>query len=597
MQNSAYPDISITPAIDLCRRVKRAVGDLFGISDKAREISALADRLESETAQVMDHRVPGTVIALVGGKNMGKTTLASLLVEEDNTAEELRRHAGVSNDTLRMTWVGVTALGDLDSTREEFLRGTPVLGRDCWLLDCPSFAGISTSERDSAQYALLLADVNVLIVDEITMRAGINATALEAADGSVILPVVRKGGLAADWHEGANERGFCDSVVNFIQRLRSHLPGSRITEAVVVPEFKQWGSTAEEARQAVEHCRSLVREALRRALREQRTGSRRETMVRNKVKEFRMELQRKFTDASRLRSPLEKLDEQQRNLPVTVAENLLGSEMLLRTGVRSHALWRAPSEVWMIWFPFRSITWLLALTGGAWDRLVLAMAGSLPSLALTYFSAARNVRSLSQIKRQAQSALRPRFERALVDRLRPALCEFQDGVGALLEPDEKQNVPRNALSSADLRICGFDAVREASATIFAKCLEAHRVPRWWLQFCGLAATSFFGWLLWHPLRALYERFLQASAWEDFPAPATSMVLTSVLLSTIPVLVLGVVCLSFGIAMARVGACAASIRERHMQEIAKLAANGTLRLELANPQVEAARFLLSLTTPE
>ena len=618
MSASSPPAANITQAADLSRRVQAAAQDLFGQTEKGHDLVLLAKRLESETAEVMDHRVPGTVIAFVGGKNAGKTTLASLLVDGADSAQELQRHAGLEKDTLRLGWIGVTPPSDLKPEREEFMGGTSVFGRDCWLLDCPSFAGETNAEKDAAAYALLLADLNVLVVAAALMRAGINATELKNGNGSVVLPVVRKEKDEIDdktsWEAETQASKFRESVDNFVRRLRADLPDSKILEPVIVPDFKGWGGTLQEAE---EICRSRVREALRRAIELAVVTPRREKMARDRIQKFCVELRHRFaSDIKKLQKPLEELECQRRKLPTEVAESFLGPDHLLRAVVRSRLLWRAASEVWLLWFPFRSITWLLALTAGAWDRLFLALAGSTPSLVLTYFTAARNVKDLAKLKSLPDETLRAHFERALAERLQPALNQFQDGVCELVETKDVEDLPPSTSSSGggirdftaklirlprspstisrrEIRVSGFDSVKDTSARIFADHLEAHRVPIWWMQTWGLVTTSAFGWLVWHPMRSLYQRFLEATAWQEFPTPSPSMIVTSVLLSALPVFVAGLLCLAFGMAIARVAKCAAAIRDSHHNKIKELGDKGILRLSLTSPQVEAARTLMSL----
>ena len=591
--NSSSREIHNTQVADLSIRVQTAAQDLFGQTDKAHNLILLAKRLESETAEVMDHRVAGTVIAFVGGKNAGKTTLASLMVDDADLAQELQRNAGLEKDTIRLGWIGTTPPKELNPEREVFMRGASVLGSDCWLLDCPSFAGSTSAEKDIASYALLLADINVLVVTEAEMRADINATELKSGNGSLVIPVVRKEklGVDGDWEAETQETKFRESTNNFLQHLRVALPDSHILDPIIVPDFKCSGRTHQEAE---ETCRSRVREALYRARGVELITSRREKMSRAKIRKFHLELRRLFSfEFERLGGSLKELENQENELPAKVAERFLGPDYQLRTVLRSRLLWRAASEVWLVWFPFRSITWLLALTSGAWDRLFLALAGSTPSLVLTYCAAAKNLRDIAALQSLQNDTLRSHFERDLAERLQPALQQFQDGARELLGGEDRSSLQRSTVSTMDIRITGFDAVKDASAHIFTDCLEAHRVPTWWMQTWGLFAASIFGWLAWHPMCSLYHRFLEATAWQDFPAPATSMIITSVLLSVLPVFLLAIICLAFGIAIARVNKCVAAVRQRHHDEITKLAANGTLRLELKTPQVEAARTLLSL----
>jgi hypothetical protein len=594
MSNS-FPAIASTSGSELARRVKRAAQDLFGLTTRGNEIAALADLLEEDVATVMERRVPGTVIAFVGGKNAGKTTLVSLLVEGD-LRQELQRNAGNNKDTIHLCWVGGQAPKQLDKNREEFLVATPQMGSDCWLLDCPSYAAGSTVESDGADYGLLLADINILVVTEAEIRSQINVTKITSANGSIVVPVVRKEASESEWTQKCSDPDFLESVEHFEQRLRKNLPESKILPSVVVPRFETWGSTPSERKKAEELCARLLRDAVRHALLSVGMAPRRETMAKNREHSFRIELKRKLGgEIERLRGPLDQLKTAKEQLPAQVIESLVGSEEVLSAGVRSRMLMNAPSKLWMIWFPFRSITWLLALTAGAWDRLILAMAGNVPSLALTFFTAARNVRNLGQLKRQTNAAFRPQLERALIDRLRPSLAAVHVVVLGLVSANDSLSLPRTALSRADLRLHGFDAMKEASAGIFTSCLKEFRVPVWWMQICGLAATSVFGWLIWHPLRSLYDRYLEANAWQDFPTPEASMIITSMLLSVTPVLLVSIVCLSIGMALAHVDQCVSTITQRHNEATKKLAKEGILRLELANPQVEAALHLLTISS--
>ncbi|MFM9116481.1 MAG: hypothetical protein ACKOU6_10025 [Planctomycetota bacterium] len=349
----------------------------------------------------------------------------------------------------------------------------------------------------------------------------------------------------------------------------------------------------------------------------------------------------------RVLAPIEQLETLTHHLPERLLAELVGEEdevrLALRPRLRADWIERTPS----ICFPYRSLLGLLAITAGAWDRLALSLIGSLPSLVLTALQAARNARDFTLASRQLLAGLSERVERLLRDEFRGAIRQFRVAVSASLPVDlaaseralraeasvagvRGSGVPvagelvAGALGGAaagdlavrpdtaaahgeadGIRIVGLEGAEADSRRILQEVVRARRSLTSVVYAFAWLATGCFLFLLTGPLVALYRAYLiahhdallaGASQWQEFPAPTGGMLLSSLVLSVLPVFVVALGALTWCCRAARVRVAAVDIRQRHRDALQQRFESGALRIELTDPQLDAARQLLALTKP-
>ncbi|MFM9069458.1 MAG: hypothetical protein ACKOUR_19305, partial [Planctomycetota bacterium] len=339
----------------------------------------------------------------------------------------------------------------------------------------------------------------------------------------------------------------------------------------------------------------------------------------------------------RVLAPIEQLETLTHHLPERLLAELVGEEdevrLALRPRLRADWIERTPS----ICFPYRSLLGLLAITAGAWDRLALSLIGSLPSLVLTALQAARNARDFTLASRQLLAGLSERVERLLRDEFRGAIRQFRVAVSASLPvdlaaseralavdtagPGTRGGGALHAAAAGDLavrpdtaaahgeadgiRIVGLEGAEADSRRILQEVVRARRSLTSVVYAFAWLATGCFLFLLTGPLVALYRAYLiahhdallaGASQWQEFPAPTGGMLLSSLVLSVLPVFVVALGALTWCCRVARVRAAAVDIRQRHRDALQQRFESGALRIELTDPQLDAARQLLALTKP-
>jgi len=256
-----------------------------------------------------------------------------------------------------------------------------------------------------------------------------------------------------------------------------------------------------------------------------------------------------------------------------------------------------------IWFPYRSLIGVLNLTQGAWDRLVLSLSGSLPSLISSAWTTAKNIGQMQSLESDMRSGLRQRCDALVRDRLGPLISRFQQELDPVREQTATKLQPGSDRGQyAYLR--GIDALQQQSHQILEQEIDRSSVRSWTAQMLGLIGTAMFWTLLSGPIFSLYAKYFRASTTvlvemrdhlELFPAPEWSMLLTSILLSVIPTAIYAMLVITFTQRSARVAACADRIAERHATEISSLQREGVLRLELEDPVLAEAEFLVTAGT--
>jgi len=298
-------------------------------------------------------------------------------------------------------------------------------------------------------------------------------------------------------------------------------------------------------------------------------------------------------------------------LPVEVAETLVGRGGPLRAVIRSRLRMSLLTETAAIWFPYKSILGLLNLTHGAWDRVLLTLSGSLPSLVTAVWTTTKNLSSERGAQQDFRDGLQRRSAAAVADRLGPLVMRFRSELMELRhqQPSEMAHLREPSLRDSSSQIAylsGIDALQESSQRIFDDEVDRVCVSRLMVGLFGLIATLIFWFLMSGVVVTIYRDFFNATYeslitqdgnLEHFPHPKFSMMATSLILSLLPTSLFAMLVISLAQGRRRVVGAETRIRQLHHETIERMQRDGILRLRWDEPILADAEFLLSAGAAE
>ena len=586
------------PGESFLRRVRAATTNVLGESQTGRQVLELCDEHAEARRMILQDRSPGaTVIAVVGATGQGKSWLIRQLVRKSPVSKSIRSGNNANEATEKLVWVGPVPPADLDNRFEVYMHceasKMQPLNMPYLLVDSPG----STDERRAisavASRALSLASVLLLVVRRDQLRSQAVGMLTEASEGTVVIPVVN----------AVRERdASLDSDIDaFLAQMRTIAPTSAFATPVIIDDFEIGGRTEEEvgAQAAETVCQHLTDE-LGNSWEGDRRRSARLTALDGR---FRAALNNTLSDRlPGLTQAVRRLNDEATKLPAEVAETLVGGGGPLRAAIRSRLRLSLLAETPAICFPYRSQLGLLNLTHGAWDRVLLSLSGSLPSLVGAIWSSTKNLAKQAGAEEDVRDGLRKRSSAAVKDRLTPLAQRFREELAQLRE----QRGQKLSLTDDDSRsqlayLSGLDALQEHSHKIFEEEVNAESIlPATALIFAILGAGVFW-FLMSGPILALYTQYFSASFdtfrnlsgdLNAFPRPDFSMIFTSLLVSIIPTALFAMIVLTIAQSAGRVSRAEEKIRGRHHESIVRLQQDGVLRLRWDDPLLADAEFLLS-----
>ena len=583
------------------RRVRAAAAHVLDDGPTGRAVIALCDDHHEARQMILQDRSGGaSVIAVAGATGQGKSWLIRQLVRKSNIVSAIRSGNNADEATEKLLWIGPQPPADLDTRHETFLHcdasqmqsiGTPYL-----LVDSPGSTDDRRAIAGVASRALSLASVILLVVRRDQLRSEAVGMLAEASEGTLVVPVVnavrqKDSALGAD-------------VDAFIAHMRDIAPRSIIVSPILVNDFEiDQRSESEEGSHAAEAIATRLQEERGMTWQGDRRRSVRLAALDDR---FRAALHTVLSDQlPGLTSAVSRLNNEAIKLPGEVAETLIGEGGPLRAAVRSRLRLSLLTDTAAIWFPYRTQLGLLNLTHGAWDRVLLSLSGSLPSLVGTVWTSTKNLTSSRDAQQDVRDGLRQRSAAAVTDRLEPLAHRFRDEITALRttktsSPDRNSRMNDGSRSRVAF-LAGIDALQEKSQNIFETEVERVSVSRATAVLCALIGTLLFWFLMAGPVVALYRQYFDASYTtlrdfsgnlDAFPKPDFSMMLTSLIVSILPTSLFAMLVLSLAQSRSRVLRAESRIRSMHEESIAHLQKEGVLRLQWDDPLLADAEFLLS-----
>ncbi|MFK8112378.1 MAG: hypothetical protein AB8B91_09255 [Rubripirellula sp.] len=587
------------PGREFLGRVRRAATNVLADSPTGREVLELCDDHDEARRMVLEDRSSGmNVIAVVGATGQGKSWLIRQLIHDPSVSNAIRSGNNASEATERLIWVGPKPPADLDSNHEQYIHcknaSMQSIGSGYLLVDAPGATDDRRAIAAVAARALSLASVLLVVVRRDQLRSEVIASLAEASEGTIVIPIVN----AVRSHDDQLDT----DVEAFVARMRQAAPTSMIVSPVIIDDFEVDGRSEQSiGKIAAEDVATNLQSELGNSWEGDR---RRSTRLAALDARFRAALHSVLSDQlPGLTGAVRRLNNEARELPIEVAESLVGSGGPLRAAVRSRLRLALLTDTDAIWFPYRSILGILNLTHGAWDRVLMSLSGSLPSLVSAVWSTTKNLTAARGAEEDIRDGLQRRSAAAVTDRLGPLAARFRDELAELR--NEKQaggkSIAGDRPHSQVAFLSGIDTLQETSARIFDEEVDRVATNRAPALLFGLIGMLIFWFLMAGPIVALYRGYFDASYatlsefagdLDRFPRPDMSMMLTSFMLSLLPTAFFAMIVLSLAQGRSRVDRVERRIRERHHESINRLQEDGVLQLRWDEPLLADAEFLLS-----
>lgn len=594
---SSLPQSSAEPEDVYLRRVRQATVSVLGDSGVGRAVRQLCDSHAEVRRSITTDRASGAmVVAIVGATGQGKSWLMRQFIKSPNVVAAIRSGNNLDEATERIIWVGPIPPANLDVRHEQYLHcpsdqmhslRVPYL-----LVDSPGATDNRRDVAETARLALSMASVLLVVVRRDQLRSHTVDMLAAASEGSLVVPVINAISEVNDTVRTDTEA--------FVARIRRAAPLSQVTASVYIPDFEKGNRTeatvGSEAVSAIDQSLSaelaqgdsLGRTVHRLAAMDARFRTALHTSLHNQL--------------PGLTAAVKRLHEEARALPEEIAESLVGGGPSLRAAIRSRLRASILVDTSSIWFPYRTILGLLSLTSGAWDRVVLSLAGSLPSLITAAYTGIQNLNQATSSASDIREGIRRRSAAAVADRLGPLATRFRAEIHRLSH-NEPTSVSHQATSSRSqpAYLAGIDSLQEQSQQIFDSEIDRASVSQGSANLFALIGTAMFWALMAGPIVALYRGYIQASYTSlrefagnlsEFPRAEFAMMFTSIVLSVLPTAIFTMFVLSWVQGRRRVEATEQTIRDQHREAISQLQKQRVLRLEWDEPLLADAEFLLT-----
>ncbi len=586
-------------------RVVDATKAVFGDSPMTHAVSEACRRYEQDLQNIRSGRgINALLIAIVGAKGQGKTWVARQFVRDGQLKSQLRSGDLIDDATTRLVWVGPTPPDVFDPASEIYFPCEASqmvdLGQPYVLLDTPGLTDANHRAARLAEESLSLAPLKILVIARDQIRAAVNTLIAQQIDGAYCIPVITSVEPDEMPGEPAGDR-LHEDLRTLRDKVCLMAPRSQLTSEVLVPDFEITGDEEAAARIFVGALLDCIHQL---GITELALGSARDERVKSATLRLRGDVARLIGDQlPQLAAAVQHLNRETEKLPERVLASLLGSESVLETGVRMRLRARLVGDTYLLWFPYRTMMSTLNLTQGAWDRVMLAMAGSVPSLFGALASLAKNVREHRDLKVAMHDGIYARTQQQVEERLRPLCNQFHRAV-MRLRPTAVRS--RNDTDSIGMRLAGIEELQNRSQQIFDHAIRARATSNWMVQTMALIGVALFWVFMAGPIVLIYREYLMASVdvfrgqestLENFPHPTPSLLFTSLMLSMLPMALYCMIILTFFLRRHKVRRVVQEIMAEHEATIDQLKQEKIIRLDFEDQLLVQAEFLLNLRDSE
>ncbi len=604
----------MSPHDVLVQRIRHATQALLGQQHLTHQISEWCDQYQLQCESIISSRGISLIsVGIVGAKGQGKTWIARQMILDKRVSQLLPSGVLSSEATTHVHWIGPIVPEGLDASRELYhpCRSETMLdlGRPYILLDTPGITDDDLQAAKTAKDAMALSPVKLLVVRRDQLRGAILSQLANFTEGAVCVPVItcvplndlaKTAAKNSSAEDGPKKARLSESLQRdlstFCEAMRASAPKTKLLEPVVVPDFEADG---DETKIGLEFARELQSRLQNESLDDiAATRANRLSAATDRLRHRIGQLLE--SQLPQLSAAVRRLHSEADALPAQTIEAVLGSRTVLQSAVRGRLRAQMIADTGMIWFPYRTVLTVLGLTHGAWDRLLLSLSGSVPSIFGTFAAWARNVQQSRKINWEMQEGIRDRLNRQIQDRLEPVQSQFHRAVTRMRGSDQEN---KGVANTPQIRLSGVEELQSRARNVFEWSVDRHQMPWWTLQFLALMGTMLFWFLMAGPIVFIYRQYLGASldslagtpsGLERFPYPSSALLLSSVLLSLIPMLIYAMVVLSWSQRRSKVNRIAESTYSEEIKLVDELKRNGVIALYYDDPLLEHAEFLIQCT---
>lgn len=582
----------------LARRILEATFAVFGDSVIAHRVSQVCKKFESDLNNIQLGRgINALLIAVVGAKGQGKTWIVRQMVRSNDVRQQLRSGDLSSDATTRLVWVGPVPPENLDPGSETYLPCPSAqmvdIGQPFVLLDTPGTTDCDPRASQLSSEALSLAPVKVLAIARDQIRAAANIMIAQQIDGAICIPVITSVESAE-----MEDTDFHGDLRNLHDQLQMLAPHSRILQEVLVPDFE---ITADEPAAGEALRAGLLDRIAELADTQNLLSGTVEIRIQSAVERLKSEVSRLISsELPQLADAVAHLNQETQQLPARVLASLLGSETVLETGLRMRLRARMAADTSLIWFPYRTVLSLLNWTHGAWDRIMLALTGSVPSLFGALTAWAKNIRQGRDFSVEVSEGIRKRSQQQIEERLMPVCDQFHRAIMKLRSREEREQYANR--QTIPIRLMGIEELQTRSQAIFEQAIERQATSRWKVQLLALFGNLIFWSLMAAPVLVLYRDYFsitfavwsgQETRLENFPSPQPGLLMTSLLVSLLPLMIYCMIVLTLSLRRGRITRIARQVSDEHDRAIEELQNAQVIRIRFEDELLEQAEFLLNL----
>ncbi len=586
----------------LSQNIADASACVFGQGPTTYAIHDACRRYDVEFSNITAARgIHAILIAIVGAKGQGKTWVARQLVLNDSIKSQLRSGDLIDDATTRLVWIGPHRPDELDPNNEIYhpcpSAAMVNLGREYVLLDTPGSTDADPQAASVAANALSLAPIKLLVIARDQMRSAASMQIAQRIDGSVCIPVISSVEAEELIHGSPAHRQLESDLLSLRSQILSLAPNVRLETELLVPDFEISGDEAASTKTFVTELTSRIASL---KLDDLTLANSRDQRLASAERRLRAAVSKAIaSQAPQLSAAVDRLNRETESLPERVLDSLLGSSKILETGVRMRLRSTLVGDTYLLWFPYRTLMSTLNLTQGAWDRVMLAMAGSVPSLFGALASWARNVRQTKEFSFEVQDGIRERMRRQVEERLKPLCEEFHRAV-LRLRANESAEEPK--VGNSAMTLSGIEELQSRSREIFDSALARFATPNWVVQVLGIVGVLLFWSFMAGPVVSIYHQYFSASYdslvkgtihSDGFPHPAPSLIFTSIVLSLLPLMVYGMLVLTFALSNRKIRHVTNVIQREHENAIRELRANRIIQLQFEDRMLQQAQYLINL----
>ncbi|MFN7735815.1 MAG: hypothetical protein ACK5O8_06835 [Pirellula sp.] len=605
-------------SLAIADRIESAAVRLLGQQSTCHTIVQWCEEYRRQANDILSGRgIALPSFAIVGAKGQGKTWVARQMLLDERVADSLPSGVLSSEATTQLHWIGPVPPEALDPAKEVYVP-CPAhrmldLGRPYLLIDTPGYTDDDPAAAAIARDSLSFSPMKLLVARRDQLRSAIHSQLAALTDGAVCIPLITcvplkeiSTGLTSKGSGNGSDAGYQDERIS--ESLRSDLewyraalsasaPNTRFLDPIIVADFEADG----DEERVGERLRSDLKERLSRESIDaiSSTKSNRLASLNDRLRHRVSQLI--DSQVPQLAQAVRKLHAAADALPSHAIETVLGSKQVLKTAIRDRIRADVIGGTGLFWFPYRTLLNILGFTHGAWDRLLLSMTGSIPSIFGTFAAWAKNLASSREANQGLQEGIRDQLNRQIQDRLQPAQQQFYRTIDRI-RGDHRDG--RSVDGELRVRLAGVDELQLQAREVFDFTLEKNRASRLALLGAAAVGTLVFWGLMAGPIISIYRQYFYASyrAWTDasavvesFPHPSPGMLFTSTVISLVPVLVFAMLVMSWYQRASRLNGLAESVYSAELSKVEELKRLGVIQLHYEDPVLEAAEFLVNLET--